>query len=247
MLRKSGRLSDSEPDSAVWEKLARTTLDGIDVAPIGGTLTPAKADERGWGWQVKASINPATPRPFYNKAKELLFQDKQITSYTIGHSEQDPEIIRAREAAQRRHPQQEPVLDGVEIRRGRHPPPAVRKVAPAVPGDRCRDVKALPAEAREPPGDALQPRGRRRAIEYHEQALMIAREIGYPVIDIGADLPAAFRDPGPPAKVIPVDEATVTENSARWIEDATMAGVIRRHVFAASMAEHRIHARQEPR
>jgi len=50
---------------------------------IGGTLTPKKADERGWGWQVKASINPATPRPFYNKAKELLFQDKQITSYTI--------------------------------------------------------------------------------------------------------------------------------------------------------------------
>ena len=51
--------------------------------PIGGTLTPAKPDARGWGWQVKASINPATPRPFYNKAKELLFQDKQITSYTI--------------------------------------------------------------------------------------------------------------------------------------------------------------------
>src|SRR5690242_1395283 len=50
---------------------------------IGGTLTPATADARGWGWQVKASINPATPRPFYNKAKELLFQDKQITSYTI--------------------------------------------------------------------------------------------------------------------------------------------------------------------
>src|SRR5215207_8675056 len=51
--------------------------------PIGGTVTPATADARGWGWQVKASINPATPRPFYNKAKELLFQDKQITSYTI--------------------------------------------------------------------------------------------------------------------------------------------------------------------
>jgi 2-keto-3-deoxy-L-rhamnonate aldolase RhmA len=50
---------------------------------IGGTLTPAKPDARGWGWQVKASINPSTPRPFYNKAKELLFQDKQITSYTI--------------------------------------------------------------------------------------------------------------------------------------------------------------------
>ena len=50
---------------------------------IGGTLTPAKADARGWGWQVKASVNATTPRPFYNKAKELLFQDKQVTSYTI--------------------------------------------------------------------------------------------------------------------------------------------------------------------
>src|SRR5687767_12315423 len=57
---------------------------------IGGTLTPAKPDERGWGWQVKASINPATPRPFYNKAKELLFQDKQITSYTM--SSYNPEL-----------------------------------------------------------------------------------------------------------------------------------------------------------
>jgi len=50
---------------------------------IGGTLTPAKADERGWGWQVKAMMSPSTPRPLYNKAKELLLQDKQITSYTI--------------------------------------------------------------------------------------------------------------------------------------------------------------------
>jgi 2-keto-3-deoxy-L-rhamnonate aldolase RhmA len=56
---------------------------------IGGTLTPAKTDARGWGWQVKASINPATPRPFYNKAKELLFQDKQITSYTISNYNPD--------------------------------------------------------------------------------------------------------------------------------------------------------------
>ena len=58
--------------------------------PIGGTLTPAKADERGWGWQVKAMMNPATPRPLYNRAKERLLQDKQITSYTI--SSYDPEL-----------------------------------------------------------------------------------------------------------------------------------------------------------
>jgi 2-keto-3-deoxy-L-rhamnonate aldolase RhmA len=58
--------------------------------PIGGTLTPATPDARGWGWQVKASLNPNTPRPFYNKAKELLLQDKQITSYTM--STYNPEL-----------------------------------------------------------------------------------------------------------------------------------------------------------
>jgi len=35
VLRKSGRLAEQDPDSAVWDKLARTTLDGISVAPIG--------------------------------------------------------------------------------------------------------------------------------------------------------------------------------------------------------------------
>src|SRR5690349_17569341 len=58
---------------------------GTPGQPIAGSGTVAltPVDARGWGWQVKASVNPATPRPFYNKAKELLFQDKQITSYTV--------------------------------------------------------------------------------------------------------------------------------------------------------------------
>jgi 2-keto-3-deoxy-L-rhamnonate aldolase RhmA len=51
--------------------------------PIGGTLVPKSADERGWGWQVKSMMNPATPRPLYNRAKEALLNDRQITSYTI--------------------------------------------------------------------------------------------------------------------------------------------------------------------
>lgn len=59
-------------------------------APTGGTLTPKKADERGWGWQVKAMMNPATPRPLYNRAKEALLNDRQITSYTI--SSFDPDL-----------------------------------------------------------------------------------------------------------------------------------------------------------
>src|SRR3954469_19108930 len=48
-----------------------------------GTVAMTPVDSRGWGWQVKASVSPSTPRPFYNRAKELLFQDKQITSLTI--------------------------------------------------------------------------------------------------------------------------------------------------------------------
>jgi 2-keto-3-deoxy-L-rhamnonate aldolase RhmA len=57
--------------------------------PIGGTLTPKKADERGWGWQVKATMNPATPRPLYNRAKEALLNDRQITSYTVSSYDSD--------------------------------------------------------------------------------------------------------------------------------------------------------------
>ena len=59
-------------------------------APIGGTRMPARADARGWGWQVKATMDPGTPRPLYNRAKERLLQDKQITSYTIASF--DPEF-----------------------------------------------------------------------------------------------------------------------------------------------------------
>jgi 2-keto-3-deoxy-L-rhamnonate aldolase RhmA len=48
-----------------------------------GTVTPLVPDARGWGWQTKSYVSQAAQRPFYNIAKELLFQDKQITSYTI--------------------------------------------------------------------------------------------------------------------------------------------------------------------
>jgi len=35
VLRKAGRLTDEDPDEAVWAKLARPTLDGIAVTPLG--------------------------------------------------------------------------------------------------------------------------------------------------------------------------------------------------------------------
>jgi 2-keto-3-deoxy-L-rhamnonate aldolase RhmA len=50
---------------------------------VGGSILPDKPDARGWGWQVKAVMNPATPRPLYNKAKELMLQGKMVSSLTI--------------------------------------------------------------------------------------------------------------------------------------------------------------------
>src|SRR5262245_20068858 len=56
---------------------------------IGGSILPDKPDARGWGWQVKALMSSNTPRPLYNKGKELLLQDKVITSYTISSFNSD--------------------------------------------------------------------------------------------------------------------------------------------------------------
>jgi 2-keto-3-deoxy-L-rhamnonate aldolase RhmA len=47
---------------------------GADALPV---------DSRGWGWTTKAYVSANYKRPFWNKAKELLFSEKQVTSYTI--------------------------------------------------------------------------------------------------------------------------------------------------------------------
>jgi len=51
---------------------------------------PIPLDPRGWGWMTKSYVSAGYKRPFYNKAKELLFSDKQVVSYTI--SRFDPEL-----------------------------------------------------------------------------------------------------------------------------------------------------------
>jgi 2-keto-3-deoxy-L-rhamnonate aldolase RhmA len=70
--------------------IAAATPNAGNGGLIGGSMLPDKPDARGWGWQVKALMNPDTPRPLYNKAKELLLQDKTVTSYTI--SSLNPEL-----------------------------------------------------------------------------------------------------------------------------------------------------------
>ncbi|HET6562693.1 MAG TPA: methylmalonyl-CoA mutase family protein [Marmoricola sp.] len=41
VLRKAGRMTADDPDALVWEKLARTTLDGVRIAPLGTPETVA--------------------------------------------------------------------------------------------------------------------------------------------------------------------------------------------------------------
>jgi methylmalonyl-CoA mutase len=54
VLRKAGRLSDDDPDDAVWAALARTTYDGVVIPPLGtpgphGGVRP----ERVGAWDVR--------------------------------------------------------------------------------------------------------------------------------------------------------------------------------------------------
>jgi 2-keto-3-deoxy-L-rhamnonate aldolase RhmA len=50
---------------------------------------PEPVDSRGWGWMTRSYVT-SYRRPFYNKGKELLFSDMQVTSYTIATF--DPEF-----------------------------------------------------------------------------------------------------------------------------------------------------------
>jgi thiamine transport system substrate-binding protein len=45
----------------------------------------------------------------------------------------------------------------------------------------------------------------------------------YPVRDLGADLPAAFNTQPKPTKVLTLDEATITANKGKWIDEALAA------------------------
>jgi 2-keto-3-deoxy-L-rhamnonate aldolase RhmA len=47
---------------------------GADAVPV---------DSRGWGWMASSYVGSSYKRPFWNKAKELLFSGKQVVSYTI--------------------------------------------------------------------------------------------------------------------------------------------------------------------
>lgn len=61
VLRKSRRMGDEDPDDLVWEKLTRTTLDGIAVTPLGTAalldgLETTGRPTRTEPWDIRAQV-----------------------------------------------------------------------------------------------------------------------------------------------------------------------------------------------
>ncbi len=61
VLRKARRLGADDPDSKVWQKLARQTLDGIGISPLGTPdlldgLTTSGRPTRAGAWDVRAHL-----------------------------------------------------------------------------------------------------------------------------------------------------------------------------------------------
>jgi methylmalonyl-CoA mutase len=62
VLRKARRMSDEDPDDLVWSKLARTTLDGIVVAPLGTPdllegVSSSGRPARSGDWDIRSQLS----------------------------------------------------------------------------------------------------------------------------------------------------------------------------------------------
>lgn len=78
VLRKARRLGDDDPDSAVWAALTRTTLDGIEVAPIGSRdsvaeLATSGRPDRSADWDIRTHVAGPNARA----ANEAVLVDLQ--------------------------------------------------------------------------------------------------------------------------------------------------------------------------
>ncbi len=73
VLRKARRLSDADDDSLVWQKLTRTTLDGIGITPLGTPDLLADIDldqrpTRAGEWDIRAHLAVAEVRAAHEEA-----------------------------------------------------------------------------------------------------------------------------------------------------------------------------------
>jgi len=87
VLRKSRKLGDSDPDSAVWDKLTRTTLDGIAITPLGlpGAPAPVVRPTRHGAWDIRALVGGPDAKAANEAA--LVDLDGGVTSLWLAADE----------------------------------------------------------------------------------------------------------------------------------------------------------------
>jgi methylmalonyl-CoA mutase len=83
VLRKSGRLDEGDPDTDVWHRLARKTLDGLAVSPLGTpqlveNLETSGRPDRAGDWDIRAHLTVSDPRQANEAA--LVDLDNGVTS-----------------------------------------------------------------------------------------------------------------------------------------------------------------------
>ena len=87
VLRKARRLGEDDPDDAVWGELTHSTLDGIDIPPLGTPALvadlpdPVRPPARGDGWDVRALL--ADPDASASNAAALTDLENGATSLWV--------------------------------------------------------------------------------------------------------------------------------------------------------------------
>lgn len=103
VLRRSGRLRPDDPDTLVWQQLTQTTLDGVDIPPLGTAGTAADIPDPGLpgqtpftrgaqavasqlGWHIRTQL--ADPRAAVSAADALDDLENGATSLwlTVGRA-----------------------------------------------------------------------------------------------------------------------------------------------------------------
>ena len=87
VLRKARRLGEDDPDTAVWDKLTHTTLDGIAITPLGvaGAPQPNVRPDRAGPWDIRSLISH--PEAKLANEEALVDLDGGVTSLWVAIDE----------------------------------------------------------------------------------------------------------------------------------------------------------------